>query len=81
MYCNILVETAQIIGTQIYQVTSDRIIMTLLELPREETAKTESPQANNSPQTVIQGDINIINNNTTTIQGDVYVNIPQGFGW
>jgi len=71
------VETAQIIGTNILQVKSDRTLTALLEPPKDET-----PVQNNEKQTtVIQGDVNITNNNNTTIQGDVYVNMPHGLGW
>jgi len=68
------VQTAQIIGTQIYTVKPDNVLLSLLK-PQTEEANPKNPQ------TVIQGDINITNNNTTTIQGDVYVNMPKGLGW
>ena len=88
------VETAQNIGTRIYNVIPDRVLLALLEPPKEELPKITADDnllpndeklvnytENKTPQTVIQGDINITNNNTTNIQGDVYINIPQGFGW
>jgi TolB-like protein len=68
------VQTAQIIGTQIYTIKPDNVLLSLLNPQIEESKPV-------TPQTVIQGDVNITNNNTTTIQGDVYVNMPQGFGW
>jgi len=40
--------------------------------------KTETPKEP-AKQTVIQGDVNITTNNTTTINGDVYVNTPDWF--
>ena len=71
------VETAQIIGTTIFQVISDRALTALLEPPKD-----EKPLQNSEKQaTVIQGDVNITNNNNTTINGDVYVNMPKGLGW
>jgi hypothetical protein len=68
------VQTAQIIGTRIYTVRQDTVLISLLDTPFEEPKKE-------TQQTIINGDVNIINNNTTTIQGDVYVNMPKGFGW
>jgi TolB-like protein len=71
------VETAQIIGTKIFYIISDKILIALLT-----PSQNETPVEDNITQTtVIQGDVNIINNNTTTIQGDVYVNMPNGLGW
>jgi len=71
------VETAQIIGTTIFQVIFDKTLTALLEPPKDE----KPLQNNEKPTTVIQGDVNITNNNNTTIQGDVYVNMPKGLGW
>ena len=68
------VQTAQIIGTKIFTVKPDSVLISLLK-------KSEEEQKNKDQQTVIMGDVNITNNNTTTIQGDVYVNMPKGFGW
>jgi hypothetical protein len=67
------VQTAQIIGTRIFIVKPDNVLLSLLKSPVEEPKIAR--------QTVIIGDINITNNNTTTIQGDVYVNMPKGLGW
>jgi hypothetical protein len=68
------VQTAQIIGTRIFTVRPDNVLLSLTRPPVEEPERR--PQ-----QTVIMGDVNITNNNTTTIQGDVYVNMPNGLGW
>jgi hypothetical protein len=70
------VKTAQILGTRIYRVAPDRTLTALLTPP--EPAKTDPPPQKAPSQTVINGDLNIINNNTTTINGDVYVNKPEG---
>lgn len=67
------IQTAQIIGTRIFTVKPDNVLLSLLKSPVEEPKVAQ--------QTVIMGDINITNNNTTTIQGDVYVNMPKGLGW
>jgi TolB-like protein len=64
------VETAQIVGTKIYQISKDNTLIALLEILREQL---EVKPAKNTPQTVI--------NNTTTINGDVYINNPNGFSW
>jgi TolB-like protein len=73
------VETAQIIGTRIFSVAQDQTLAALLKspapVPGNNPSQTETPQK--PPQTVINGDINITNNNTTTINGDVYVNKPN----
>jgi len=68
------VQTAQIIGTRIYTVKPDTVLLSLLK-------SQDGEPKNEIPQNVIMGDVNIINNNTTTIQGDVYVNMPNGLGW
>jgi hypothetical protein len=74
-------ETAQIVGTRIFSVERDQTLMALLPspapTPKNNPPQTETPQK--KPQTVINGDINITNNNNTTISGDVYVNKPKGF--
>jgi hypothetical protein len=67
------VQTAQIIGTKIFTVKSDNVLLSLLKPAVEEQKIAQ--------QTVIMGDVNITNNNNTTIQGDVYVNMPKGLGW
>jgi len=67
------VQTAQIIGTRIFTVKPDDVLLSLLKSPVNEPKIAQ--------QTVIMGDMNITNNNTTTIQGDVYVNMPKGLGW
>lgn len=36
---------------------------------------------NDNRQVVIRGDLNITNNNETTINGDVYINKPDGFSF
>ena len=70
-------ETAQNIGTQIFQFNQDGTILALLQPPAtQEVARQEKNQ-----QTIIQGDVNITNNTNTTINGDVYVNMPKGLGW
>jgi len=75
------VETARILGTQMYQVQSDQTLAALLKpsaQPTKAPAKTEAPKEQ-PKQTVIQGDVNITTNNNTTINGDVYVNKPDWF--
>jgi TolB-like protein len=72
----IAVETAQITGVKIFQISNTAAITALIP----PSPPTEKPPENR-PQTVIQGDVNITNNNTTTINGDVYINKPEGFGW
>jgi TolB-like protein len=75
------VETAQILGTRIYQVEPDQTLTALLT-PLPQTSKTpvKEEQTKEQPkQTVIQGDVNITTNNNTTINGDVYVNTPNWF--
>jgi TolB-like protein len=72
----IAVETAQITGLKIFQISSAAAITALIP----PSPPTEKPPESR-PQTVIQGDVNITNNNTTTINGDVYINKPEGFGW
>jgi hypothetical protein len=77
------VETAQILGTRIYQVKADQTLTALLKPPpqnAEVLTKTETPPEP-PKQPVIQGDVNITTNNNTTINGDVYVNVPKNFGW
>jgi hypothetical protein len=66
------VETARILGTRMYQVKNDTALAALLRPAPEK-------EQNASQQTVINGSINITNNNTTTINGDVYVNKPDWF--
>jgi TolB-like protein len=72
------IETAQIIGAKIYQVKIDDTLIALIETQTNETVVQEEET---ELKNVINGDINIINNNTTTIQGDVYVNMPNGLNW
>lgn len=73
------VETARIVGTRIFPVERDRTLTALLRppapTPGNNPPQTETPKK--APQTVINGDINITNNTTTTINGDVYVNKPN----
>ena len=69
------VETAQIIGTQIYTVKPDNVLLSLLNSPDQNTDKT----AGETQKQVHIDNVNITNNNTTTINGDVYVNRPNGF--
>ncbi|GAB6390633.1 MAG: CsgG/HfaB family protein [Treponematales bacterium] len=66
------VETARILGTRMYQVKNDAALAALLR-------PAPGKEQNASQQTVINGSINITNNNTTTINGDVYVNKPDWF--
>jgi TolB-like protein len=78
----IRVETGQIAATQRYQVRKDRTVLALLEPPPPVARTAEQPPAKQeAPQTVIQGDVNITTNNNTTINGDVYINKPNGFSW
>jgi TolB-like protein len=75
------VETAEILGTRIYPVERDQTLAALLMPPPQTTkvpVKEEQPKEQ-PKQTVIQGDVNITTNNNTTINGDVYVNKPDGF--
>jgi len=75
------IETTQIIGTQIFIIKPDNVLLSLLNTPNEITEEPAVRQINNTPaQQVNIENVNIINNNTTTIQGDVYVNMPSGFG-
>ena len=71
------VQTAQIIGQKIYTIKPDNILLSLINPPLESVVANE--QGTETPQNVIMGDVNITNNNTTTIHGDVHVNMPQGF--
>jgi TolB-like protein len=72
------VKTAQILGTRMYRIGQDRTLTALLTPTAPGPVKTEQPQQT-PPQTVINGDINITNNNNTTINGDVYINKPNWF--
>jgi TolB-like protein len=75
-------ETAQNYGTKMFQFIQDGTILALLEPPvLQEPVKQESAKQENSQKPIINGDVNITNNNTTTINGDVYVNMPKGLGW
>jgi TolB-like protein len=71
------VETAQITGTKIFQITKDNTLIALLEPPREQQ---DVKPIQNTPQTVINNN-SVTNNSTTTINGDVYINKPNGFWW
>jgi hypothetical protein len=75
------VETAQIIGTQIYKVSSDNVLLSLVKESVAKPAQNEtSPKPEKPPQQqIINGDINITTNNNTTINGDVYINKPEWF--
>jgi len=65
------VRTARIPGTRVYKIKPDNTLTALLKQP---------PQKKQALQrTVINGNINITNNNTTTINGDVYINKPDWF--
>jgi curli biogenesis system outer membrane secretion channel CsgG len=69
------VETAQIIGTQMYTVRPDNVLLSLLNSPDQ-----NNDEIVDETQTQVHIDnVNITNNNTTTINGDVYVNMPNGF--
>ena len=72
------VQTAQIMGQRMYTVRTDNMLLSLLNSPIERPVVANEPK-NETPQNVIMGDVNITNNNTTTIHGDVHVNMPQGF--
>lgn len=73
-------ETAQNFGIKILQFSQDRTILALLKTPAlQETAKQETPRQEATTRPIINGDVNITNNNTTTINGDVYVNKPDWF--
>ena len=77
------VKTAQIIGTRIFTIRTDTVLLSLLRPPPLEPkpAVVAVPEPKKeTPQTVIMGDVNITNNNTTTIHGDVYINAPKGSG-
>jgi hypothetical protein len=77
------VETAQIVGTRIFSVEPDHTLTALLKPPAPIPINTPpQPKAPQSPpQTVINGNVNITNNNNTTITGDVYVNKPDWFNF
>jgi curli biogenesis system outer membrane secretion channel CsgG len=68
------VETAQIIGTQMYTVRPDNVLLSLLNSPDQNTDEI----ADETQKQIHIDNVNITNNNTTTINGDVYVNMP---GW
>jgi PBP1b-binding outer membrane lipoprotein LpoB len=70
------VQTAQIMGTRIYTITPDNVLLSLVTPPAN---RPETPADPAAPQQVIMGDVNITNNTTTTIHGDVFVNMPEGF--
>ena len=72
------VQTAQIMGQRMYTVRSDIVLLSLLNPSVEKPVVVDEPR-NDTPQQVIMGDVNITNNTTTTIHGDVHVNMPQGF--
>jgi TolB-like protein len=75
------VETAEILGTRVYPVERDQMLVALLTPPPQTTkvpVKEEQPKEQ-PKQTVIQGDVNITTNNNTTINDDVYVNKPEWF--
>ena len=69
------VETAQIIGTQMYTVKPDNVLISLLNSPDQNTDET----ADETKKQVHIDNVNITNNNTTTINGDVYINRPSWF--
>jgi TolB-like protein len=79
------VESAENIGTKIYQFNQDQTLVALLKLDEQskiDPVEKNIPANQEQPrQNIINGDINIINNNTTTINGDVFVNMPDGLGW
>jgi curli biogenesis system outer membrane secretion channel CsgG len=74
------VKTAQILGTKMYQVENDKILISLLDPPIAEIPveqpKEKPPEK--TPQTVINN-TTITNNNETTINGDVFINKLNGF--
>jgi len=55
------VQTAQIIGTKIYQMSADKTLIALLEPPQTQPAEKKEEPVAQKPQTVIQGDVNIGN--------------------
>ena len=77
------VQTAQIMGTRIYTVRPDNILLTLLNSPAEKQAEvaveTIAEPKKETPQQVHIDSVIITNNNTTTINGDVYINRPSWF--
>ena len=78
------IQSAQIMGTRIFTVRPDNVLLSLINSPanREEVvSQPREEQRRETPQQVFMGDVNITNNTTTTIHGDVYVNMPRDFGW
>ena len=73
------VETAQIIGTQIYTVKPDNVLLSLLNSPDQKTDEIAAETRNETQKQVHIDNVNITNNNTTTINGDVYINKPSWF--
>ena len=65
-----------------YTVRPDDILLSLLNSPAEKQAEiaveTSAEPKKETPQQVHIDNVNITNNNTTTINGDAYVNMP---GW
>ena len=73
------VQTAQIMGQRMYNVKPDSVLLSLVNSPsRPEVANEQRNET--PPQQVIMGDVNITNDNTTTIHGDVHINKPNWFG-
>ena len=66
------VQTAQIVGTRMYTIKPDKVLISLLNQPVDNKDDNQKVHIDN---------FNITNNNTTTIHGDVYVNMPKGLGW
>ncbi|MDR1058506.1 MAG: hypothetical protein LBL43_03075, partial [Treponema sp.] len=74
-------ETAQIAGTRIFSVERDQTLTALLKPPVTTHGSNPAETPQKPSQTVINGDVNITNNNNTTINGDVYVNKPNWFNF
>jgi hypothetical protein len=73
------VETAQITGTIIYHVNPDNVLISLLNSPSEKQKIVADELPQEIPPETNTGNVNITNNNTTTINGDVYINKPSWF--
>ena len=68
------IQTAQIMNQRMYTVRPDNVLLSLANQPTERPIVANEPR-NETSQQVIMSDVNIKNNNTTTIHG--YVNRPN----